>query len=87
MAIFFYLTALLRESPRTTIARATGRHNGPRDTVTNPKCIAVPEARILAYGNNLAATVVLSAALVWHILRPPVQDAGALPPAAGQAKT
>lgn len=52
-------------------------------------CLSLPlfPTDVQAYGNNLAATVVLSAALVWHILRPPVQDAGALPPAAGQAKT
>ena len=41
-----------------------------------------------AYGNNLAATVLLVAGLVWHILNPPlVDEARALPPAAGQAKT
>jgi hypothetical protein len=28
-----------------------------------------------AYGNNLAATAVLTAALVWHILNPPKPDA------------
>jgi hypothetical protein len=40
-----------------------------------------------AYGNNLAATVLLVAGLVWHILNPPLTDAAdALPPAAGQAK-
>jgi hypothetical protein len=27
-----------------------------------------------AYGNNLAATAVLTAALVWHILNPPKPD-------------
>lgn len=41
-----------------------------------------------AYGNNLAATVLLVVGLVWHILNPPPADAaGALPTAAGQAKT
>ena len=52
-------------------------------------CLSLPlfPTDVQAYGNNLAATVVLSAALVWHILRPPAQDAGALPPAAGQART
>ncbi len=36
-----------------------------------------------AYGNNLAATVVLVAGLVWHMLHPPAAGAGsALPPAA-----
>jgi uncharacterized membrane protein len=41
-----------------------------------------------AYGNNLAATVLLVAGLVWHILNPPLaDDVSALPPAAGRAKT
>jgi hypothetical protein len=41
-----------------------------------------------AYGNNLAATAVMVAGLVWHILNPlPAGSADALPPAAGQAKT
>jgi hypothetical protein len=35
-----------------------------------------------AYGNNFAATAVLGAGLVWHILHPPVATASALPPAA-----
>ena len=35
-----------------------------------------------AWGNNLAATAVLTAGLVWHILHPP----DALPPAAGKLK-
>jgi hypothetical protein len=36
-----------------------------------------------AYGNNLAATGVLGAGLVWHILHPqPADAAAALPPAA-----
>jgi hypothetical protein len=34
-----------------------------------------------AYGNNLAATIVLLAGLVWHILNPPLADA--LPPSTG----
>jgi Glycosyltransferase family 87 len=38
---------------------------------------------VQAYGNNLAATAVLGAGLVWHILHPPPADtAGVLPPAA-----
>ena len=41
-----------------------------------------------AYGNNLVATVLLVAGLVWHIRNPPLAGAAdALPPAAGQAKT
>jgi hypothetical protein len=35
-----------------------------------------------AYGNNLAATVVVGGCLVWHILHPPKADtAGSMPPA------
>ena len=38
-----------------------------------------------AFGNNLAATVLLVAGLVWHMLHPPVADtAAALPPATGE---
>jgi hypothetical protein len=33
-----------------------------------------------AYGNNLAATIVLAAGLIWHMLHPPAADA--LPQAA-----
>jgi hypothetical protein len=36
-----------------------------------------------AYGNNLAATILLAAGLVWHILHPPAADV-ALPQAAGE---
>ena len=38
-----------------------------------------------AYGNNLAATVVLVAGLVWHILHPPAADR--LPQAASGLQT
>jgi hypothetical protein len=36
-----------------------------------------------AYGNNLAATILLTAGLAWHILHPPAADV-ALPQAAGE---
>lgn len=42
---------------------------------------------IQAYGNNLAATVLLVAGLVWHLLHPLPAEAGALPPPPGQATT
>ena len=48
-------------------------------------CLALPlfPIALQAYGNNLAATAVLLAGLVWHILNPPpAAVAGALPPAA-----
>jgi hypothetical protein len=53
-------------------------------------CLSLPlfPTDLQAYGNNLAATVLLVAGLVWHILNPPFADsADALPPATGQAKT
>jgi hypothetical protein len=38
-----------------------------------------------AFGNNLAATVLLVAGLVWHMLNPPAADTvAALPPATGE---
>ncbi len=36
-----------------------------------------------AYGNNLAATVIMAAALVWHILHPPLSHAAGLPDVTG----
>jgi hypothetical protein len=42
---------------------------------------------IQAYGNNLAATAVIAAALVWHILHPLVETAaGLISPAALQGE-
>jgi hypothetical protein len=47
-------------------------------------CLSLPlfPIDLQAYGNNLAATVLLTAGLVWHILHPPAADV-ALPQAAG----
>ena len=44
-------------------------------------CLSLPvfPNDLQAYGNNLAATVLLAAGLVWHILHPPAADAAALP--------
>ena len=53
------------------------------------QCLSLPvfPNDLQAYGNNLAATVLLVAGLAWHILNPPPADAvSALPPATGQAK-
>jgi hypothetical protein len=36
-----------------------------------------------AYGNNLAATAVVAAALIWHILHPPKTDTASSMPAVG----
>jgi hypothetical protein len=41
---------------------------------------------VQAYGNNLAATIVLVAGLVWHLLRPPEPAPAALPAPAGELK-
>jgi hypothetical protein len=48
-------------------------------------CLSLPPfpTDLQAYGNNLAATVLLTAGLVWHILHPPAADV-ALPQAAGE---
>jgi hypothetical protein len=48
-------------------------------------CLSLPlfPIDLQACGNNLAATIVLAAGLVWHILRPPAAG-GALPQAAGE---
>ena len=48
-------------------------------------CLSLPlfPIDLQAYGNNLAATILLAAGLVWHILHPPAADA-ALPQAAGE---
>ena len=54
------------------------------------QCLSLPvfPNDLQAYGNNLAATVLLVAGLVWHMRHPPVAErAGALPPATGQATT
>ena len=48
-------------------------------------CLSLPlfPIDLQAYGNNLAATILLVAGLVWHILHPPAADV-ALPQAAGE---
>ena len=47
-------------------------------------CLSLPvfPNDLQAYGNNLAATILLAAGLVWHMLHPPAAEA-ALPQAAG----
>jgi hypothetical protein len=54
-------------------------------------CLSLPvfPKDLQAYGNNLAATAVIAAELVWHILHPPSDDkmAGSLPPAELQSDT
>jgi len=47
-------------------------------------CLSLPvfPNDLQAYGNNLAATILLAAGLVWHMLHPPAVEA-ALPQATG----
>jgi len=52
-------------------------------------CLSLPvfPHDIQAYGNNLAATAVIAAGLVWHILNPPAETAaGPISPAALQGE-
>jgi hypothetical protein len=48
-------------------------------------CLSLPlfPIDLQAYGNNLVATILLTAGLAWHILHPPAADV-ALPQAAGE---
>src|SRR5258708_20470609 len=47
-------------------------------------CLSFPvfPKDLQAYGNNLAATVVVAAGLVWHILHPPKTDTASSMPSA-----
>jgi hypothetical protein len=50
-------------------------------------CLSLPvfPKDLQAYGNNLAATAVIAAGLVWHILHPPLEaKATSLPPAGSE---
>jgi hypothetical protein len=48
-------------------------------------CLSLPlfPIDLQAYGNNLAAAILLTAGLAWHILHPPAEDV-ALPQATGK---
>jgi hypothetical protein len=47
-------------------------------------CLSLPifPTSLQAYGNNLAATALITGALVWHILHPPADGTSATLPAA-----
>ena len=50
-------------------------------------CLSLPvfPKDLQAYGNNLAATAVIAAGLVWHILHPPLEaKASSLSPTGGE---
>jgi Glycosyltransferase family 87 len=90
MWLFFPMTVLIHRAaydPRTHVRTGTWSLLAVAGLLM---CLSLPlfPNDLQAYGNNLAATVLLVAGLVWHILNPPPADeAGALPPAVGQAKT
>jgi hypothetical protein len=90
MWLFFPMTVLIHRAaydPRANVRTGTWVLLAVAGLLL---CLSLPlfPNDLQAYGNNLAATVLLVAGLVWHILNPPpANDAHALPPAAGQAKT
>jgi hypothetical protein len=90
MWLFFPMTVLIHRAaydPRANVRTGTWVLLAVAGLLL---CLSLPlfPNDLQAYGNNLAATVLLVAGLVWHIRNPPpANDAHALPPAAGQAKT
>jgi hypothetical protein len=87
MWLFFPFTVLIHRAafdPRPTVRRWTW---GAVAVAVALMCLSIPifPNDLQAYGNNLAATVVLAAGLVWHILNPPKPDgASSVAPAALQ---
>jgi hypothetical protein len=90
MWLFFPMTVLIHRAaydPRAKVRTGTWLLLAVAGLLM---CLSLPvfPNDLQAYGNNLAATVLLVAGLVWHILNPPqAEDVSVLPPAAGQAKT
>ncbi len=90
MWLFFPMTVLIHRAaydPRANVRTGTWLLLAVAGLLM---CLSLPvfPNDLQAYGNNLAATVLLVAGLVWHIRNPPLADAaGALPPATGQATT
>jgi hypothetical protein len=83
--LFFPITVLAHRAaydPRPAVRTATWVLLGGAGGLL---CLSLPPFPIdlQAYGNNLAATVLLTAGLAWHILHPPAEDV-ALPQAAGE---
>jgi hypothetical protein len=84
MWLFFPMTVLMHRAaydPRPAVRAGTWALLAVAGGLL---CLALPifPTALQAYGNNLAATAVLVAGLVWHIRNPPASDAaGALPPA------
>jgi hypothetical protein len=82
MWLFFPMTVLMHRAacdPRPAVGAGTWALLAVAGGLL---CLALPifPIDLQAYGNNLAATAVLVAGLVWHILNPPpAAAAGALP--------
>ena len=73
MWLFFPITVLIHRAaydPRHVVRRNTGLALAAAGFLM---CLALPifPNDLQAFGNNLAATAILAAALVWHILHPP----------------
>ena len=84
MWLFFPVTVLMHRAafdPRATVRKGTWVVLGIAGLLL---CLSLPvfPNDLQAFGNNLAATAAIAGALVWHILRPPMDDAvSALSPA------
>jgi hypothetical protein len=85
MWLFFPMTVLMHRAaydPRPAVRAGTWAFLAVAGCLMLLSLPAFP-IDLQAFGNNLAATVVLVAGLVWHMLHPLVADAPtALPPAA-----
>jgi hypothetical protein len=85
MWLFFPVTVLMHRAaydPRPAVRRGTWAVLAIAGFLI---CLSLPvfPNDLQAFGNNLAATVVITGALVWHILHAPEARIGALSPAAG----
>jgi hypothetical protein len=87
MWLFFPMTVLMHRAvydPRSAVRAATWILLAVAGGLMLLSLQIFPKD-LQAFGNNLAATFVLAAGLVWHMLHPPAIDAaGALPPAASE---
>jgi hypothetical protein len=77
MWLFFPVTVLMHRAafdPRATVRKGTWVVLGIAGLLL---CLSLPvfPNDLQAFGNNLAATAAIAGALVWHILRPPLDDA------------
>jgi hypothetical protein len=88
MWLFFPMTVLIHRAaydPRPKVRTGTWALLGVAGALMLLSLPIFPND-LQAYGNNLAATVLLVAGLAWHMRHPP-GAADALPPSPGQAKT